>query len=81
MEAMAGLSLVVGLFLIVLAILWLLVPFLIMGTNSRLDKLLNQNARILAIMERGTTHTAPAVLASEGQQRSAFGDRPLPPPK
>jgi predicted PurR-regulated permease PerM len=39
METMAGFGVLVAIFLVVLAILWLLVPFLIMGTNSRIDKL------------------------------------------
>lgn len=35
---------VVG-FLILLAILWILLPFLVKGTNSRLDKIIRQNDR------------------------------------
>lgn len=35
--------LVLVVFLFVLAVLWMLMPFLIMGTNKRLDKLIQQN--------------------------------------
>jgi hypothetical protein len=47
MGAVTGVSALLMLFLIVLAILWLLVPFLIMGTNRRLDKVIEQNAQLL----------------------------------
>ncbi|MEO8101923.1 MAG: hypothetical protein ABI790_05320 [Betaproteobacteria bacterium] len=46
--ALAGVSLIATLFLLVLAILWMLVPFLIMGTNRRLDKIIAQNAARMA---------------------------------
>jgi hypothetical protein len=48
MGAMAGVSLVLFLVGIVVAILWILMPFLIMGTNRRLDKLIAQNAELLS---------------------------------
>ena len=44
---LAGLSLVMGLIGIVIAILWILVPFLIMGTNGRLDRIIKQNEELL----------------------------------
>jgi hypothetical protein len=48
MGALAGGYIILALFLIVLGILRLLVPFLIMGTDSRLTKLIEQNERLLA---------------------------------
>ena len=39
---MAGVSLILVIFLVVLAILWMLVPFLIMGTNNRLEKVIKR---------------------------------------
>jgi len=48
MGTMAGVSLVLFLVGLVIAILWVLMPFLIMGTNRRLDKLIAQNAELLA---------------------------------
>lgn len=47
MEAMGGLYLLLGLFFLIVGILWILMPFLIMGTNRRLDKLIAQNAELL----------------------------------
>lgn len=47
MEAFGALYLVVVLFFIVVGILWILMPFLIMGTNRRLDKLIRQNTELL----------------------------------
>jgi hypothetical protein len=38
---------VLVIFAIILAILWIMLPFLIMGTNRRLDKLIQQNERLL----------------------------------
>jgi hypothetical protein len=51
MEVFAGFYILFVLFLIVLGILWMLVPFLIMGTNNRLDKILKQNAALLKRLE------------------------------
>lgn len=51
MEAIAGASIVLSLIVIVIAILWILVPFLIMGTNSRLNTLIKQNAELLKKLE------------------------------
>ena len=48
MGAMAGISVILLLVGIVVAVLWILMPFLIMGTNKRLDKLIAQNAEILS---------------------------------
>ena len=45
-EALAGLTLVLAIVGFVIAVLWILVPFLIMGTNKRLDKLIAQNAEL-----------------------------------
>ncbi|MFP8489564.1 hypothetical protein ACKGJO_10770 [Gracilimonas sp. Q87] len=43
MNVFAGtLGLILMVFLFVLGILWILVPFLIMGTNKRLDKLIRR---------------------------------------
>lgn len=52
MEVLAGFSIIIVLFLFVLAILWCLVPFLIMGTNGRLDKIHKQNNRIIELLEQ-----------------------------
>lgn len=41
----------VVLFLIVLAILWCFVPFLIMGTNSRLSKLIKQQEELIDLLK------------------------------
>ena len=51
-STLAGFSLVFALLGIVIAILWILLPFLVMGTNSRLDKLIKQNEELLRRMER-----------------------------
>lgn len=40
------------LFLIVLGILWCLVPFLIMGTNNRLEKLVKQQAQLIELLKK-----------------------------
>ena len=48
MGTMAGVSLVLFIIGLVIAVLWILMPFLIMGTNSRLDKLIAQNAELLS---------------------------------
>jgi hypothetical protein len=48
MAAFAGIYLLLAIFVLVLGLLWLLVPFLIMGTNSRLTKIIEQNERLLA---------------------------------
>lgn len=43
MDVFAGtVGLILMVFLFVLGILWILVPFLIMGTNKRLDKLIRR---------------------------------------
>ena len=47
MGSIAGLSLVFALIGLVIAILWILLPFLVMGTNSRLDKIIKQNEELL----------------------------------
>ena len=42
MEGISGLVFIlIVLFLIILVILWILLPFLIMGTNRRLDRLIS----------------------------------------
>ncbi|MGZ5036510.1 MAG: hypothetical protein ACXWHB_13955 [Usitatibacter sp.] len=43
----AGITLILTLIGLVIAILWILVPFLIMGTNKRLDRLIAQNAELI----------------------------------
>ena len=45
MEEAGVLYLVVGLFLIVLAILWFLLPFAIFGTKPKLDELLAETKK------------------------------------
>ena len=45
--AFAGMTLILALFALVIGLLWILMPFLIMGTNSRLDKLIKQNEELL----------------------------------
>lgn len=37
--------------LVVAAILWIFVPFILMGTNGRLDKLLQQNQQIIDLLK------------------------------
>lgn len=46
--ALGGLSLALALLALVIGILWILMPFLIMGTNKRLDTLIAQNKELLA---------------------------------
>lgn len=46
-SAFAGITLILSIIGLVLAILWILVPFLIMGTNKRLDRLIAQNAELI----------------------------------
>jgi len=42
MEQFGGLFiLLISVFLVILIILWILMPFLIMGTNHRLDRIIN----------------------------------------
>jgi len=51
--ATAGIGiLIVGGFLLILGLLWCLMPFLIMGTNGRLDRIIKQNAQIIALLEK-----------------------------
>lgn len=53
--ATAGIGiLIVGGFLLILGLLWCLMPFLIMGTNGRLDRIIKQNAQIIALLEKRT---------------------------
>lgn len=41
---LAGVAmLLIVIFLLFLAVLWFILPFLIMGTNKRLDKIIQQN--------------------------------------
>jgi hypothetical protein len=46
-SALAGLTLVLAIVGFVIAVLWILVPFLIMGTNKRLDRVIAQNAELI----------------------------------
>ncbi len=48
MGTMAGISIVLFVVGLVVAVLWILMPFLIMGTNRRLDRLIAQNAEMLS---------------------------------
>ncbi len=45
-SGLAGLSLVLAIVILVIAVLWICVPFLIMGTNRRLDQLLKQSPSV-----------------------------------
>lgn len=45
-------GLFVVLFLLLLAVLWFLMPFLVMGTNGRLDRMLKNQARIIELLEK-----------------------------
>jgi hypothetical protein len=47
METLAVFYGVFWLFLVAVAILWFCMPFLLMGTNRRLDKLIEQNKQLL----------------------------------
>lgn len=57
-------SVVLVLFLILLAVLWFFVPFLIMGTNGRLTKIIQQNARLIELLE--VRKTAPPAAHPSG---------------
>ena len=50
MESFTGLTLVIlGIFILIVCILWVMLPFLIMGTNRRLDdliELMGENIRL-----------------------------------
>lgn len=49
---LGALGLVLIVMLIVLALLWILMPFLIMGTNGRLDTLIKNQRRIIELLEQ-----------------------------
>ena len=55
MEGLAGtyfiVAIVIFVFLVVLAIVWLVLPFIIMGTNARLDRLIAAQSRTNALLE------------------------------
>lgn len=50
-SGLAGVSLVVGVFLFVVAILWFLVPFAIFGIKPLLRQLIAQTSRTNALLE------------------------------
>lgn len=54
MDSLAGIyfviAIVVFVFLVVLAIVWIVLPFIIMGTNSRLDRLIQEQQRTNAML-------------------------------
>ena len=60
-EALGGFTLVVALFLIVLAILWFILPFAIFGTKARLDSLILRQEKQIALLER---------LVEQGRQQA-----------
>jgi len=85
MEGVAALSLVLGFFLFILAILWILVPFAIFGIKPILSQILgeqrktNQHLAALAIQAQpvtqpGTSHPAPSTRPPAPQAA------PPPPP-
>lgn len=43
---------IAALFLFILFILWCLMPFLIMGTNGRLEQIIKQNKQMIELLER-----------------------------
>jgi hypothetical protein len=55
MEALAGLSLIASVLLIVVAILWIILPFIVMASNSRLDSIIdllrNTNTQLITIAQ------------------------------
>ena len=57
------LYLVLVLFGFVIGILWMFVPFLIMGTNKRLDRLIEQNALLLGARGIDTSPTRVGEVA------------------
>ena len=55
MEALAGMYVVIILFLIVLAICWIVLPFAILGTKPLLRQLLAETRRTNELLERAAT--------------------------
>lgn len=55
MDGLAGVYFVVAIIifvlLVVLAIVWIVLPFIIMGTNSRLDRVIAEQQRTNALLE------------------------------
>lgn len=64
----SGLIAIVWLFGLIVGLLWILVPFLIMGTNRRLDRIIRQNALLLehhgAGRDEGARSTAGEVVGA-----------------
>lgn len=43
-------TVVLFLFLLILGLLWCMVPFILMGTNSRLSEIVRQNKQIIELL-------------------------------
>ena len=75
-----GFGVVVGLFMLVLAILWMLLPFMVYGISSRIDKLqasLNEQVTL----SRALLNTALNAINSGLPAPQATADPPQPTPK
>lgn len=57
-ETLAGINIFVALFLLVLAVLWLLLPFAVFGIKNRLDRMLSQSEKVLKQLEHMTGHSS-----------------------
>ena len=69
MNALGGFGVILSLFLIVVALLWIFVPFILMGTNRRLDKLLEEAREtncLLAATRARPDAAAPANVIRPG---------------
>lgn len=55
-----GLRIAVVLFIVILAILWFLLPFAVFGIKKRLDKIIDQNDQLIALlqMRKNTSETS-----------------------
>ena len=73
MEGFGLLGAILVIFFIFLAILWCLLPFLIMGTNGRLDKLIARQAEMSAQLQRLADALAPAEVPRTRSHESVTG--------
>jgi len=47
----SGVGIVIIIFIIVLSILWFLLPFAVFGIKRRLDKMIEQNDEVIALLQ------------------------------
>ena len=72
-EMLSGtVGIVIILFLVVLFILWFLLPFAVFGIKGRLDKLIDQNEQIVALLQNNvnTFDASPVTKAKEKIERT-----------